>query len=268
MIKNMVRVVCAQFESRLGDIKYNLKKIEYFFEQTKKLNPDIIIFPELCIQGLCDFNAFDKIAESIPNHSIYYLSNLCKKYDCYSIVGMAEREGKNIYNSSPLISPSGKILGVYRKVHLWSKEEKEFFSRGKYYNTYMTEFGNIGIWICYDTRFPEVARSYGINGARISFVSSAWKARDVAHFRLAVKSRALDNFMYICAADSIIHNDSHHSVGASIICDPNGEVICEAENNKECFIWANIDLKLSDNLRSKIPIFKDRQKITYIGLTK
>jgi predicted amidohydrolase len=267
MVNNMVKVVCAQFESKKGEIDYNLHKIGYFFDQTKNLKPDIIIFPELCVQGLCDSATFSKIVDKLPNYSTEFISKLCKKYSCYSIFGIAEKDEKDIYNSSVLISPCGKIIGTYRKVHLWDKENN-YFSRGKNYNNYLTYFGNIGIWICYDTRFPEVARIYGINGARISFISSAWKARDTEHFKLAIRSRALDNFMYICAADSIAHDHLHHSVGSSLICGPDGKIICEAERNKECFIWANIELKLSDNLRNKIPIFKDRQKTTYIDLAK
>ncbi|MCX6089974.1 MAG: carbon-nitrogen hydrolase family protein, partial [Candidatus Atribacteria bacterium] len=110
----------------------------------------------------------------------------------YAVVGMAERNNGKIFNSAILFGPEGKIIGVYRKVHLWSTETV-YFAHGSEYPVFDTDFGKMGMWICYDTRFPEVARSYAIQGARIAFISTAWLARDIEHWKLAVSSRAMDN---------------------------------------------------------------------------
>lgn len=257
-----VIVACVQFKPEIGDVKANLDKLTEYFEQAKKLNPNFIVFPELCIQGIASPEKIAATAEPIPGHASNTLCELSKTYNVYSIVGIAEREGSKLYNSSILTSPEGKIIGVYHKIHLWDTEAS-YFSRGLDYPVYNTDFGKVATWICYDSRFPEVARSFALKGAKIVFVPTAWLARDVNHWKLLIRARALDNFMYVCGADKIVQNELFQAVGSSMIIDPCGEIITSAELMKETIISAELDLQQVDYMRNLIPVLKDRQKNTY-----
>jgi len=260
-----MKVACVQFKPEIGNVKANLDKIAAFFEQAKSQNPDFIIFPELCIQGIATPEIIDSTAEPIPGHVSNTLCELSKTFGVYSIVGMAERDGSNLYNSAIFSSPEGKIIGVYHKVHLWITEAK-YISRGSSYPVYDTEFGKVATWICYDTRFPEVARLYALKGARVAFVPTAWLARDVNHWKLLTRVRALDNFMYVCGTDEIVQSEFYQAVGCSMILDPCGEIITSAEPMKETIITAELDLQQVDYMRNLIPVLRDRQKNTYKDL--
>ena len=175
---------------------------------------------------------------------------------------MAERSGNSLFNSSLFVNPDGKIVGVYRKIHLWATEAT-YFSRGTDYPVFDTEFGKVAMWICYDTRFPEVAKIFALKGARVIFVPTAWLTRDVAHWKLLIRARALDNFMYVCGADEIVETDQHQACGASIISNPHGELLAEAEFMTETVITAELDLQIGDEMRTLIPVLRDRQPQTY-----
>ena len=249
----------------IGNIKANLNKIASFFKQAKNQNPDFIIFPELCLQGITTPDVIDATAEPIPGPVSNTLCELSKTYGVYAIVGMAEKNGSKLFNSAVFSSPEGKIIGVYHKVHLWITES-QYITRGSSYPVYETEFGKVAIWICYDTRFPEVARLYALKGAKIAFEPTAWLGRDVNHWKLLTRVRALDNFMYVCGTDEVVQSEYYQSVGCSMIVDPCGEIIVSAEPMIETMITAELELQQVDYMRNLIPVLRDRQKNTYTDL--
>jgi len=257
---NQPKVACVQFKPVLGNVKRNLETIGNFIEKGKELKIDIMVFPELCVQGY-DPKLVASKAETQGDNSFQFLIEASKFSGIYLVVGIAEKLKDKLFNSSVLFYPDGKI-GIYRKSHLWSTEA-EIFTHGSDYPVFDTEFGKIAMWICYDTRFPEVARIFALKGARIALVPTAWLARDIEHWKLSVCSRALDNFMFVCGADQILQADYHQSHGASIIANPHGQIISQANLMEEMLISSNIDLSSVDELRQLIPVFADRQKSTY-----
>lgn len=261
-----IKVACAQFKPDIGMVDSNIDKITSCFSRTCQLkSPDIIVFPELCIQGITSMEETIQTAETIPGNATNRICELCKNFNVYSVVGMAEKKGNNYYNSAVLISPEGKIIGVYHKVHLWDKEA-EYFMRGSEYPVFDTDFGKVAMWVCYDTRFPEVARSYALKSARIAFVPTAWLERDVEHWKLLIRGRALENFLSICGADLIIQTELFRASGSSMIIDHSGKIAALAEPMTECIISEEIDLQKTDEMRKLIPILRDRQTHTYKGL--
>lgn len=260
---DQLKVACVQFQPILGDVKKNLNTIAEYIQQGKDIKADVIVFPELCVQGY-NPKIVTNTAESQNDSSFHFLVEASKYSGIYLVVGIAERWRDKIFNSSVLFFPDGQI-GVYRKVHLWSTEA-EVFTHGNNFPVFDTEFGKVGMWVCYDTRFPETARILALKGARIAFVPTAWLARDIEHWKLAIQSRALDNFMFVCGADEILLADYHQSHGASIIANPHGQIISFAEPMKNMMITSDINLNESDELRQLIPVLEDRQNTTYSRL--
>jgi predicted amidohydrolase len=250
------RVACCQFEPTPGDVKANRKKVENLLDSSRRLAPHVIVFPEVCIQGIVPAETIANTAESIPGDTSKLVCALSKEYGVYCVVGIAEKRGGTYFNAAMLTSPEGEVVGVYRKSHLWINE-RQIYTRGAEYPVFDTELGKVGMWICYDTRFPEVARSLSMKGASIAFVPTAWLRDDVEHWRLAMRSRALDNFLYVCGSDQIAQSDFYQACGASLICDPNGLIVSEATEMKEMAISATIDLTLVSRLRTSIPVLED-----------
>jgi len=257
---NQLKVACVQFQPVLGNVKKNLETIANFIQKGEELSIDVMVFPELCVQGY-DPKLAASNAEEQNGSSFQFLSEASKFSGIYLVVGIAEKVKDKLFNSSVLFYPDGKI-GIYRKVHLWSTEA-EIFTHGSDFPVFDTEFGKVAMWICYDTRFPEVARIFALKGTRIAFVPTAWLARDIEHWKLSVCARALDNFIYVCGADEILLADYHQSRGASIIVNPHGQIINQANLMEEMLIHSPIDLGIVDELRRIIPVFADRQKSTY-----
>ena len=253
-----IRVVCCQFRPVSGEVASNRRKIGDLAAGSKRLAPHVLVFPEVCVQGISPSEIIVKTAESIPGETSKLVCALSKEYNVYCVVGIAERSVGKLFNAAMLTGPDGKLLGVYRKTHLWTTE-REIYSSGTEYPVFETDFGKVGIWICYDTRFPEVARKLSLQGATMAMVPTAWLSRDVEHWKLAVRSRALDNFMYVCGADEILESDFHQSCGASLICDPNGRLLAEASPKKEMAISAKLDPALPSQLRASIPVLEDMQ---------
>jgi predicted amidohydrolase len=253
-----MRVVCCQFEPISGDVKANRTKIEYLVDSSKDLTPQVVVFPEVCVQGISPAEIIANTAESIPGETSQLLCALSREYNIYCVVGLAEKRGGTYFNAAMLTNPEGEIVGVYRKTHLWTTE-RQIYTKGTDYPVFETDVGRVGIWICYDTRFPEVARILSIKGASIAFVPTAWLQEDVEHWRLAMRSRALDNFLYVCGADEIVQSKFYQACGASLICDPNGQILSEATRMKEMAVSATIDLALGKRLRASIPVLEDIQ---------
>ncbi|MFZ9090741.1 MAG: carbon-nitrogen hydrolase family protein, partial [Planctomycetaceae bacterium] len=106
-------------------------------------------------------------AEAIPGESTKFFGQLCKELDLYVVAGLLERSGNLVYNVAVLIGPSGKVEGVYRKTCLPRGEIDAGIVPGDDYPVFPTRFGKLGMMVCYDGFFPEVARQLSNRGAEV-----------------------------------------------------------------------------------------------------
>ena len=109
----------------------------------------------------------NECAETVPGPSTEYFGKLAKQHDLYIVAGLVEREGKTLYNTAALLGPDGKLIGKYRKVTLPRSEIEAGITPGHDYPVFDTRFGKVGMMICYDGFFPEVARALTIQGAEV-----------------------------------------------------------------------------------------------------
>lgn len=260
-------------EPKLGDKTENLSKISMLVEKTMREYPKtgLIIFPELITTGYECGKSFFELAEVAgKGESFDLILGLAKKYGVGIIFGFPERN-KNIsdvlYNSAAFAGADGKMIGVYRKVHLFAAE-KSIFRPGFGYPVFNTRFGRIGIMICWDTAFPEVARIYALGGAEIIAVSTNWEKPYSDDWDLITRARAFDNTVYLAAANRIGFDKTLGFFGRSKIIGPLGKPIRELNDEKEGIIAAGIDLTLPRKLRREYyTFFKDRRPDTYSVLT-
>lgn len=277
-----VNVTCVQMEPILRDFQSNVEKMCSFIKETmgKNSNTDLIVFPELITSGYECGKDFQRLAETVPGgESMKIIGALAREYKVHIVYGFPERDADKrdvLYNSAVLIDDEGQVKGVYRKVHLFASE-KEFFRAGCSYPVFNTSIGKLGMMICWDTAFPEVARSLALRGADLLIVSTNWEkpyltsvvTKNQQDWDLVTRARALDNCMYLVSANRIGFDESLGFFGRSNIIGPTGEAIVELLEEVEGTISAELDYNIPIQLRYEYyTFFKDRRPDTFAELTK
>lgn len=277
-----INVTCIQMEPKRFDVEANLKKMVSFIEDAMQKNPktDLLIFPELITSGYECGKEFQNLAERTSDgKSIKLISELAKKHNVHIIFGFPERDEAIydvLYNASVFIDNTGTVLGTYRKVHLFASE-KEFFRAGCDYPLFNTTIGKIGIMICWDTAFPEVARAYGLQGAELIAVSTNWEkpyledveTKNQDDWDLITRARAFDNCLYLAAANRIGFDETLGFFGRSKIIGPTGVPIMELNEEVEGMISAELDYTKIPVLRAAYyTFFKDRRPDTFDIISK
>lgn len=202
---------------------------------------DIACYPE-DVQGIAHYGyyrddptLFTDFVEVIPGPTTERISEVAARHRMYVVLGTYERIGEAIYNTAVLLNRQGEIIGKYHKVHLpaverWSE------TAGDSFPVFATEFGVVGMLICYDLMFPEAARALTLNGAEILFnptmdYATHYQCEDNGLLR--ARMRALDNHAPLVV--SLCHHDS-------IIVGSDGTVLAQAGRDQERIIAATIDL--------------------------
>lgn len=178
--------------------------------------PDIICFPEgatVCGTG----KSYAEVAESIPGPSTERLGALAKELNSYIVAGIYERSGKIVYNTSVLVERDGKLVGKYRKTHLPREEWEAGITPGDEYPVFETEFGKVGMMICWDLQFPEPARAMAAQGAEVILLP-IWGGSDVL-----AQARAIENHVFLISSSYDMR---------TFIVDPSGKVLAEATKDK------------------------------------
>jgi len=269
-----IDVNIVQMEPKLFDKDANLAKMEWFIRKifSEKEHTDLIIFPELITTGYECWDKFYELADVFPDgRSISIMAKLAKEFNTHIIFGFTEEDPNMkgvLYNSAALIDKSGEPIGVYRKVHLFGQEMLSF-RPGCDYPIFRTEIGNIGIMICWDTAFPEVARIYGIKGVELLVICTNWEKPYSKEWDFMTSARAFDNTFYLAGANRIGTDDTLSFFGHSRILDPLGETIVKLDEEIESYTSARISYdRIKEERRRYWTQLKERRPDTYGILTK
>ena len=214
-----VRLATIHYQPRDG--KTNLEKcrlFEPFIRDAADRGADLVVLPETLTYYAADKLPAD-VAEPIPGPSTDYFAGLAKQHDLYIVAGLYERAEHLVYNVAVLIGPEGKLEGVYRKVTLPTGEVERGVAPGHDYPVFETRFGKVGMMVCYDGFFPEVARKLTNNGAEVI----AWPVWG-CNPKLAT-ARAAENHVYVVSST---YEDVSRNWMISAIYDQTGEVLAQA----------------------------------------
>ncbi|MEE1151493.1 MAG: carbon-nitrogen hydrolase family protein [Methanobrevibacter sp.] len=274
---NKVRIALCQMNV-VDDKKANLKKAGSLIADSADRNADFIVLPEMFN---CPYSN-DKFVEYGENEhdscTLNTISQLAESYNVYILAGsIPEREGDKLYNTSYLLDKTGSIIAKHRKMHLFDIDvkgritfkESDVLTAGDDFTIADTDFGRIGIGICYDVRFVEPARIMAEKGAEILFYPGAFnQTTGPAHWELLFRSRALDNQVFCIGVAPALNIDaSYHSYGHSIVTNPWGEVMAQA-GEKEELVICEIDLSEIKKVREELPVLKNKRKDLYEVIEK
>ncbi len=231
---------------------------------------ELIVLPEVFSTGFC-YDNIEKNAECAPYPTIETLREFSKEHDCIligSIIEAAE-DGKtaalhdiSYYNLSFCIE-SGKLAGTYRKTHPFD-QEKSYFCGGDTILPIQLEKNDltIGLEICYELRFPEVARKLSLAGADILVTIAEFPNPREHYWKTLAIARAIENQITHIACNRTGEDPYSTFFGGSMIIDAWGDVKAQA-SDEECTIMHNIDMREKDNIRKTIPVFDDRRPDLY-----
>lgn len=187
--------------------------------EAAKRKADLVVLPET-LTYYSTGKKMDECAESVPGPSTEYFGRLAKQHDLYIVAGLVEREGKTLYNTAALIGPDGKMVGKYRKVTLPRGEIEAGITPGRDYPVFDTRFGKVGMMICYDGFYPEVARALTIKGAEV-IAWPVWGCNP-----LLAAARACENHVYVVS--STYTDERQYQWMISGIFDHYGDVLAKA----------------------------------------
>jgi predicted amidohydrolase len=260
------RVAAVSMNGFLGEPERVLNGIAGWCERAAADKADLVLFPELVVHGHCTPNTWD-LAEPVPDGpSVRRLVQLARHYRLCLCVGLSEKERDIVYNTQVLVGPDGYV-GKQRKLHL-SRDEVLYYKGGRDINVLDAGKCKVGIIICYDNQFPEIARILALRGADVLLMphaarmkmwddtpESAAAARRHSHYYfMGHAMRARENSCFAVLTDQAgraghvdtyprDHPNQPHHAGVALVFGPDGELLAstQQEQIRDEMIVATLD---------------------------
>jgi len=220
-VSRMVRLATVQYVPTGKSPRQNCEEYAPMVAEAAKQKADLIVLGETVPYVRTKLSPAE-CAEPIPGPTTDYFGALAKQHSLHIAVSLYEREGHLVYNTAVLLSPEGKLLGKYRKVCLPHGEVEKGVAPGTEYPVFDTKFGKVGLMICYDGFYPEVARALTANGAEVI----AWPVWGCDP--LLARARACENRVYVVSST---FTDPKSDWMISGIIDPAGKVVAQAKES-------------------------------------
>ncbi len=269
----------------------NLKKTLELTAQAAKKGAKIICTQELFrSQYFCQSEDHDyfKLAEPIPGPSTVAFQKLARKHKVVIIASLFEKRSSGLYhNTAVIIDADGKLLGIYRKMHIPDDPlfyEKFYFTPGDTgFKAWQTKYGKIGVLICWDQWYPEGARLTALQGAEILFYPTAigWHPKEKVEYgpnqhgawEISHRGHAVANGCYVAAVNRIgtekpIGGDGLEFWGQSFVAGTSGQILAKASVDREEILLVPVDLDKVDVTRTHWPFLRDRRIDAYGDITK
>jgi predicted amidohydrolase len=236
-----------------------LERVEKILDETAEA--DLIVLPELWNIGFFDFDNYHQLSENLQGETVNCLAAKARKKNAYILAGsIVEKAGEHFYNTCVLLSPQGKILSIYRKIHLYGygSLEAKLLTPGQEIVTVDTAFGKVGITTCYDLRFPELYRRMVDQGVELFLIIAAWPYPRVEHWVHLNYARAIENQAYLISCNCAGTQKGIQFLGRSMVLDPWGVAVAAAGMH-ETIIQTKLDPHLVKAVRKEFPPLADRR---------
>lgn len=269
------------------DSRSNWEQAGELVAQAASQHADVVCLPEL-FMGLypCqreDHRRFAQ-AEPIPGPTSQRLAQLAKRHEIVLVGSLFERRAPGLFhNTAVVFERDGGLLGCYRKMHIPDDpcyHEKFYFSPGDCgYPVFETSAGRIGVAVCWDQWFPEVARLLALGGAELVLYPTAigwlheeketWGSSQTDAWITTMRAHAIANGLFVAAVNRIGAEASIEFWGSSFCCDPYGRVVAQgADREGPQLVVAEIDPSLVETARTHWPFLRDRRIDSYDGLLR
>ncbi len=260
-----MRVAVVQTNPSFGTVEANVERALVLLGE----NPaDLYVLPELFSTGynFVDAREVERYAEDVSGKTFRVMAEFASSHSCYIAYGFAEKAAL-LYNSSALVGPSG-LIGHYRKVHLFYRENLLFSPGDLGFPVFDLPFGRVGMMICFDWFYPEAARSLALQGAELILHPSNLV---LPHCPDAMVTRCLENRFFSVTANRV--GTEHRGdisltyIGRSEIVSPMGEILCRMDDSSEGVRCIELDpARAKDKRLNEFnDLFKGRRPDQYVS---
>jgi len=256
-----ITAAAIQFSVQPGDIAANLAYVREALARVAAQGAQLALLPEMWSTGFA-YKNLTELAQQTET-VVAELQELSARHKLVIIGSQPEPAGDGrVYNTAHVID-NGRLIGSYRKLHLFSLlGEDKAFKGGDDWCLAETSLGPFGVIICYDLRFPELSRRLALEGARVICVPAQWPKPRQEHWRTLLRARAIENQLYLVAANACGPIGKLDFFGMSMIIDPKGEVLADA-GELPGEIVAPLSWEAMDAWRAQIPCLNDRRPEFY-----
>ena len=249
---------------KLGCPKENFTLAEKLIVESVKAQPDVIVLPETWNTGFFPKENLAELSCKDGDEVKSRIGGLAKQYGVNIIAGSVSnvRIGK-VFNTAMVFDRDGECIAEYDKTHLFTPmEEDDYYACGDRLCRFTLDGVKCGIIICYDVRFPELTRSLALQGLEMLFVVSQWPKERIFHLRTLTAARAIENQMFVVCCNSCGTAGKTVYGGNSAIIEPFGKALALAGETEE-IISSICDMQILSDIRSSIPVFRDRRPELY-----
>jgi len=265
MTAGKLRVSLIQMHVRAGEPDANFAAIEQWLGRAAAMavKPDLIVVPEMWNTGYA-LDRIGELADPEGRRTREAISAFCRRHRIHVLAGsIAERSGKGVCNASYLFDRDGSVVGRYAKIHLFPlMDEPRHLRGGDRVALAELEGARAGIMICFDLRFPELARRLALEGARMLLVPAQWPHPRLHHWRTLLMARAIENQLWVIGCNRVGESGAVRFFGHSMVVDPWGETVAEAGED-ETILTAQIDLDAVEEARRRLPVWECRRPELY-----
>lgn len=258
-----MKIAICQLDILQGNLAENRMAALNLLEDAARSGADVAVLPEMWTSGY-DFSRLTSHVEELDGTSAKLLAESAARLQMTVVGGsLPTRHPQGAQNTSLVFNASGQMIHRYSKVHLIGlMQEDQYLQSGS--EAAVFHLGNTpaGVIICYDLRFPELTRKLALQGAQLLFVPAEWPIQRIDHWRTLLIARAIENQMYIVAANCTGHNEQDEFPGHSMVISPWGEVLLETGVEAGVYT-AEFDLAAVAEVRAKMPVLKDRRPDIY-----
>lgn len=260
----------------IGKIKKNMENVISIVKEASNKGAELILFPEAALTGYCyesKEEAFDYIPDNLVKMAADAISPICGQ--SVVLLGLLEKKQNQLYNTASAINSKG-IIGCYYKTHLPFLGADKFVTKGDSTagSLLETPYGKIGILVCYELRFPEVARVLSLKGAELICDLANLPVGGESNVTFIGRTRALENKSFLALCNRCGTERGFNFIGRSQIIDPNGDILASAEDREE-ILYSEIDLSyardkviINDPRQYEMHLYKDRRPDLYGIITE
>ena len=235
-----MRLAVCQTSSCTGDKAKNIEKIRAAARTAAAWKADLLVMPELFLTGYNLGSRLRDLAETMDGPSLKAIGDIARSEACAIAVGFPELIGAKLYNSSALFDAEGNLVAIYRKIHMFGQDEKELFVPGNELVVTRIAGRAIGMAICYDIEFPEMARELKRRGADVIIVPTANMAPYYEVPITFIRARSLENGVFVAYANFCGTEGNLEYTGLSAITGPDGIDLARAGPRGEALLLAEL----------------------------
>lgn len=259
-----MKISCIQMDMLFASPDENFKRAAELIEKAAKESPDVIVLPETWNTGFFPREGLESFCDTEGSRVKSEIGALAKRFSVNIVAGsVANLSGGKVYNTSYVFDRKGECISRYDKTHLFTPMgEDGFFQKGENLSVFELDGVKCAVVICYDIRFPELARTLALKGIQVLFTVSQWPKVRIPHLLALTKARAIENQMFVACCNSCGKAGETVYGGNSVIYDPWGETLSRGDDG-EGIISSDCDMSVVDGIRSSINVFCDRRAELY-----